>query len=322
MASPSAGTATGGTSNIQQYGRTCTLLVSNKQGQALDLSALRIKFKCKKTGIMTPNAADIIVYNVEAKTQKLIQSEFTKVILNAGYVGNFGLIFKGNVKQFIAGRESATDTFINLNCGDGDQAYNFATINQSIAAGATPQAQLNAGLTAMSGMGIQPGYTGQMPAVALPRGKIIYSNARDHLKKLADTYGFAWSIQDGNLVFLSQGTYLPNQAVLLTSKTGMIGTPQQTTEGIQTKCLLNPNIKVHGRVKLDNASIAKMQIDFFTPGSPANYPSPISNDGMYYALIVEHSGDTRGGDWYTNLRLLTVDISSNPLDSVQVGDGS
>lgn len=319
--SPSAGNASA-SNNVQQYGRVCTLLVSNKQGDALDLSALRIKFKVKKTGVMTPNAADIIVYNVEEKTQKLIQNEFTHVLLQAGYVGNYGLIFKGNIKQFITGRESQVDNFIELNCGDGDQAYNFATINQTIKAGGTPQAQLNAGLTSMSGMGITPGYTGALPQVALPRGKVIYANARDHLKRLADTYGFTWSVQDGNLVFISQGTYLPNQKVVLTSKTGMIGTPQQTTEGIDVKCLLNPNIKVHGRIQLDNKTIAKMKIDFWTPGSPANTPSPISHDGFYYTLVVEHSGDTRGQDWYSNLRLLTVDISSNPLDSVQVGYGS
>jgi hypothetical protein len=319
--SPSAGNAAQ-SNNTQQFGRVATLLVSNAQGQALDLSALRIKFKVKKTGVMTPNAGDFIIYNVEANTQKLLQSEFTNVLFNAGYVGNYGLVFKGNIKQIITGRESATDTFINLNCGDGDRAYNFAVTNQTIKSGVTPQAQLNAALTTMSTMGISQGYTGQLPGVALPRGKVIYGNSRDSLKKLADTYGFTWSVQDGNLVFLSQGTYLPNQAVVITSKTGMIGTPQQTTEGIDVKTLLNPNLKVHGRVQLNNASIAKMKIDFWTPGSPANTPSPISRDGMYYALVVEHSGDTRDKEWYTNMRLLTVDISSNPLDSVQVGYGS
>lgn len=313
---PSAGNASVASTNTQQYGRVCTLLVSNKQGQALDLSALRIKFKVKKSSVMTPNAADIIVYNVDSQTAKLIQAEFTTVLLQAGYVGNYGLIFKGNIKQFITGRESATDTFIDLNCGDGDQAYNFSTINQSIVKGASPNDQLKAGLTALSGMGVGTGYTGQLPQVALPRGKVIYGNTRDHLKRLADTYGFVWSIQDGNAIFLSQGTYLPNEAVVITSKTGMIGTPQQTTEGIDLKCLLNPNIRCSGRVKIDNASIAKMKIDFWTPGSPANTPAQISNDGLYYPLVIEHSGDTRGQEWYSNMKLLTVKVAVNPLSSV------
>ena len=220
------------------------------------------------------------------------------------------------MKQFIAGRESATDTFINLNCGDGDQAYNYAVINQTLAKGSTPQAQLNAGLTAMAGMGVGQGYTGQLPQTALPRGKTIYKNARDHLKALAATNGFAWSVQDGNLVFLSEKTYLPNQPFVLTAKTGMIGTPDQTTEGINVKCLLNPGIKVHSRIQLNNATIAKMKIDFWTPGSVANQPALINRDGMYYAWLAEHSGDTRGQDWYTNMRLLSVDVASNPLDSV------
>lgn len=315
MASPSAGNAVQSTST-QQFGRVCTLLVSNNQGDSLDLSALRIKFRVKKLGISTPNMGDFIIYNISPDTVKLIQSEFTHVLFQAGYEGNYGLVFVGNVKQVISGRESATDTFVNLNCGDGDKAYNFAVINQTIRAGGTPQAQLNAGLTAMAGMGVSAGYTGKLPAIQLPRGKVMYANAREHIRRLADTYGFSWSVQDGNLVFLSEGTYLPNEPFVLTSKTGMIGTPSQTTEGIEAKCLLNPNIKVHGRVKLDNASIAKMKIDFWTPGSLANQPSPISNDGMYYALVVEHSGDTRDQDWYTNLRMLTVNIASNPLDSV------
>ena len=68
MASPSAGSAAVST-NTQQYGRVCTLLVSNAQGDTLDLSALRIKFKVKKSGIMTPNAADIIVYNIDKNSR-------------------------------------------------------------------------------------------------------------------------------------------------------------------------------------------------------------------------------------------------------------
>lgn len=303
----------------QQFGRVLRLLVSNKQGDSLDLSALRIKFKCKKTGVMTPNSADIIIYNVDPRTTELIKKEFTSVVLQAGYVGNYGVIFKGNVKQVITGKEDATTSFLNLNCGDGDKAYNFSTISKSLKAGSTPDAQLNAALTAFSGMGVGQGYVGALPQNTLPRGKVIYANARDHMKKLADTHGFVWSIQDGNAVFLSKGACLPNQAIVITSKTGMIGTPQQTSEGIDIKCLLNPNIKVHGKIKIDNASVLKMKIDFYTPGSPANLPSAISNDGYYYALVVEHSGDTRGIEWYTSMRLLTVVLSANPLDVVQAG---
>lgn len=318
---PNAGSSTGQNPQSQQFGRTITLLVSNSAGQALDLSQLRIKFNVKKTGIMTPNQADIIVYNISAAVEELIQSEFTHVILNGGYVGNFGLIFKGNIKQCITGRENGTDTYLELICGDGDIAFQYATINQTLKGGSFVEDQYNLGLTSLAKQGVGQGFLGPLPKTQLPRGKVVYGNARDHLQKLVQTYGFAWSIQDGNLVFLSQGQTLPNQAIVLTSKTGLIGTPQQLSgnEGFAIKSLLNPNIKVHSRIHVNNASIAAMKIDFWTPGSPANTPASPRWDGLYYPYIVEMEGDTRGQDWYSNLKCLSVDVATNALDSVVGG---
>jgi len=318
---PSAG-STSDASKAQQFGRVCTLLVSDKKGKAFDLSALRIKFAVKKSGVMTPNVADIRVYNLDLDLAGKIKKEFTRVILQAGYVGNYGVIFKGNVKWSALGRESATDTFLDLVAGDGDQAYNFSIVNKTIAAGSSPNDQLNAALTAMNANGVGQNYVGALPASKLPRGKVMYGNSRDYIKNLADSHGSTWSIQDEQVVFISQGTYLPGTAVVLTSKTGMIGTPEQTVEGINCKCLLNPKLKCHGRVKLDNKSVAKYKINPLVLGSPANTPVPITADGMYYISVAEHSGDTRGVEWYTNLVCLHIDISSNPLNSVRAGYGS
>lgn len=319
--SPSAGSASAQQGSAEQFGRVCTLLVSNKAGKALDLSAMRIKFAVKRSGIMTPNTADIYIYNLDETTATLIKKEFTHVILQAGYVDNYGVIFTGNIKWAWIGRESATDTVLNLVCGDGDSAYNFAIVNQSLAKGSSPNDQLNAALTSMYQAGIQKNYVGTLPATKLPRGKVMYGAARDHLKSIADTHGFTWSIQDGQMVFIKDTTYLPGQATVLTTKTGLVGEPQQTIEGIMIKCLMNPKLKIHGRVQIDNKSVQTYKLNLDVPGSPANYPVPLSNDGMYYILVAEHVGDTRGQQWYSNLQTLNIDVSSNPLNSVQVGGG-
>lgn len=316
------GTSATAAQNTYQYGRTCTLLVSNKQGQALDLSQLHIKFAVKKSGIMTPNVASIRVYNLDESTALLIKQEFTKVILQAGYSGNFGVIFKGNIKQASLGRESATETFIDLNCGDGEQAYNFAILNTTIRKGSSPSDHLNASLSALAGQGVGSGYVAGLPQTKQSRGKVFYGNARDYTRSLADSIGATWSIQDENVIFLPQGAYLPNQAVVISSKTGMIGAPQQTIEGIMAKMLLNPKLKIHGRVQIDEKSVQKFQLNFSVPGSPANTPVPLTYDGVYYILVAEHSGDTRAPEWYTALTTLNIDPSSNPLNSVQVGFGS
>jgi hypothetical protein len=305
----------------QQYLRTCKLIVFGADLEGLDLSQLRIKFTVKRSDTMTPNVADIRVYNLEEKTALRIRKEFTRVILQAGYESNFGVIFQGNIKQVIIGRESATDTFIDIVAGDGDRAYNFAVVNATLAAGSTQADQVGAAIASMAPKGVGEGYIGDMPPEKLPRGKVMYGNARNYLRDVAQSTDKSWSIQDEKVTFVPKKSYLPGERVILTSKTGMIGTPQQTNEGVNVKCLLNPNIKIGGRVQIDNASIQRYKINLSVPNSPANIPAPLTADGVYYVLVAEHTGDTRGVDWYTTLICLNMDITTNPINSVQVGYG-
>lgn len=305
----------------QQYGRVCKLIVSNRQLAGLDLSDFRIKFSVKRSDTMTPNVADIRVYNLSDETILKIQKEFTSVILEAGYESNSGVIFRGNIKQIIAGRESATDTFVDIIAGDGDRAYNFAIINTTIAKGSTAKDQVNAAVSAMTPKGVTAGPIGEMSTSKLTRGKVMYGNARNYLRDVAQTEGSSWSIQDEKITFVQKKAYLPGTRVVLTSKTGMIGTPQQTNEGVNVKCLLNPNIRIGTRVEIDNKSIARLKINLSVPNSPANIPAPLTADGVYYVLVIEHSGDNRGVEWYSSIICLNIDVTTNPLNSVQVGYG-
>ena len=125
--------------------------------------------------------------------------------------------------------------------------------------------------------------------------------------------------------------YLPGEAVVLTGRTGLIGWPDQTEAGISARCLLNPAIKCQGLVKIDNKSINQTQVVENTFGSfggesvgegetggVSHFPSrqdfrmfaSVTEDGYYRVLVVEHVGDTRGNEWYTNLTLLEADLSA------------
>lgn len=306
--------------SAEQWLRKCTLLVSDRSGEGLDLSQLRIKFNVKRSDTQTPNIAEIRVYNLEDATARRIQKEFSKVVLQAGYEQNFGVIFQGNVKQVLRGRENGTDTYIDIIAGDGDLSYNFAIVNATLASGAGQTEQVNAAIGAMTKTGgTTAGTVGEMPASKLPRGKAMYGMARDYLRQSAETSNKTWSIQDGKVQFVSVTSYLPGEAVLLTSKTGMIGTPTQTNEGILVNCLLNPKLKVGGRVKLDNEVVARLKIDLSQPNSPANIPAPLTSDGVYYILVIEVVGDNRGTEWYSKMTCLNLDVTANPINSVQVG---
>lgn len=330
-------------SPVYQFGRAYSLIVYGPGGSpnGFDLSQLRFKFSVKRTDNMTPNIADIRVYNVKFDTALTIQQFAAtlglssqnrgRVVLQAGYDGNLGIIFQGNIKQVILGRESATDTFVDIVAGDGDLAYTFAVVNQTISAGANQADQIKVASDVMGQAGVQVATTGNLAAIALPRGKVFFGNAKDVLRQVGINSGQTWSIQDEQVTFVPLNGYLAGEAVVLTSKTGMIGTPQQTSEGIYIKCLLNPKIRIGTRVQIDNASVAQFKIDLSQGGSAsinsktsvgsivksnsiANAPPPVNADGIYYSFIVEHEGDTRGVPWYTNIRALNIPPASNPVN--------
>jgi hypothetical protein len=292
---------------ILQYIRRCNLLVAGASGEGLDLSGLRIVFKVKKSDAQTPNAAEIRVYNLAESTAKQIREEFTTITLQAGYEANFGVIFAGNIKQVRFGRENGTDTYIDIAAGDGDDAYNYSVVNTTLAAGATQLDQIEAAAGALSERGVEQGYIAETGTQALARGKVMYGMARDYLRQSAEASETTWSVQDGKLQVVKLTEVLPNQAVLLNSKTGLVGTPELTNEGLKARCLLNPLLKIAVRVKIDEADVAEAKLPSTGQKAPANAAASTAQDGIYRLLVVEHSGDTFGNDWYSDLVCLAVD---------------
>jgi hypothetical protein len=111
---------------------------------------------------------------------------------------------------------------------------------------------------------------------------------------------------------VSLGGYLPGNAVVLTSESGLIGQPEQTNDGIKVRALLNPRFRVGGRVKLNNNSILRFKTDLKV--GAFNKAPRLDEDGLYRILAVEFKGDTRGKDWYADLICVGIDDSA-PIGS-------
>lgn len=299
----------------RQWLRACSLVVADASGDGLELGELRIVFATKKGDTETPNSAEITIYNLSEETAGKMRKEFTRVILQAGYQNNFGIIFEGTIRQARCGRENGTDTWLEITAADSDKAYNFAVLNTTLAAGSTPADRVKACGDAFAAKGAGQGHTPDLPGNALPRGKVMYGMARKYMREEAQNTDCSWSFQDGKMVMLENRGYLPGEAVVLTHETGLVGTPEQTNEGVKLRCLLNPRLRVGGRVKLDNASIQEAKTDL---KGNAQRPPKKDADGFYRILKIEFSGDTRGNDWYADLICVGIDDTSGlPLDQLQ-----
>lgn len=293
---------------MNQWLRKCTLVLSSAGGGGVDLSEFKITFTIKKSDAQSPNEAEIKVFNLSQNTVQQVQKEFARVTLQAGYEDNFAVIFDGNIKQVKTGRDNGTDTYLHIFAGDGDDAYNFAVVNKTLAAGATQQDQANASLGAMSS--VKGGDIQIDGKTKLARGKVMYGMSRDYLRQTADTENAAWSIQDGKLQVIPINGLAKGTAVILNSKTGLIGTPEQTNDGIKLKALLNPQLKIGGAIKIDESDIQAATIQSISPtkkGDKVNTPATIAHDGQYKLIAVEYVGDNRGQDWYCDMIAVSFD---------------
>ncbi len=299
-----------------QFGRKVSLIIGQERGDALDLSELRFRFDVRRGDLQTPNSARVRVYNVSADTARRAQKEFTRLVLQAGYPGNLGIIFDGTIKQVRRGRESQTDTYLDITAADGDSAYNFAVVNTTLAAGSTPTDHVAAACTAMNPYGVTQGYLPKLPENPLPRGKVMFGMARDFMRWTARTCQTVWSIQDGKAIMVPETSYMPGEIPVITAETGMVGLPEQTQNGITIKMLLNPSVKIGRLIKIDNASVQQYEYSLNTGQQAQNQrieeQAKLQDDGFYYVMIAEHYGDTRGNDFYTDVICLAADVTVLP----------
>jgi hypothetical protein len=320
----------------QQFIRTlsCQIGTPSRQtsigptaAQGLEFGDFRCVFTVKRGDYQNPNTADVRIYNLNDATANLIQNEFTQISLSAGYKGTApGQIFNGTIKQVRKGRYNQLDSYVDVTAAEGDEAYNYSFLQQSLKAGqATPQNIIEQCLSTMGLYGIEKGYIPEVPANALPRGRVLYGKAIDELRNFAKQWGFSFNLNDGRLSIIPLRSYIPSGTIpIISPQTGLIGVPEQMQNGLNMRVLLNPTIKVGQLVKLETNAINQLRYGTDSASQAANVGLAISatrinKQGFYYVMIANHSGDTRGNPWYTDLVCLDVDATINPSIANQAG---
>ena len=260
---------------MENFGRKIELLIADAGGHALDLSGFRVAFKVTKTAAEQPNQAQITIFNLSDETsRRIISGTLTRIVLSAGYEENCAIIFDGNIISATHVRDGA-DFVTTIDAGDGDQAYNFATVSQTLAAGATKLDVAQAAAAIDS-------------ETRYPRGRVLFCSSRDAAREAAKASDCQWSIQDGQIVYCKTTKALPDRtAFVLNTGSGMIGSPVIDKDGVQAVCCLNPRLRIYDPLQIESRYVK----------------------GTYKILLVEHTGDTHTNTWDTTVKASVIDQS-------------
>ena len=285
---------------------------------ALDLSALNIEFSIDVP--VGPLATCVItVRNLGLDYMAGVTKEYNWVTLSAGYQSKTFKLFDGAVSWFARGRESPTETSLEIHGNEYDTEINVAPINVTLPAGSTDFDKIHACVQAMNqagGNNVQVGFLSQtIDQSQTPRAQALFGTTHDVLRDIAQKNNALWHIADGKLNMIAYGDAMGEQAVVLNSTTGLIGTPRLTFQGgINGTSLLNGNIKKGGLIQLNEKDINQqvaaaplpggMSSLQQTPGEAMNQAmaTQISYNGIYTVLSLKHRGNNRSTDWYTDFQ--------------------
>lgn len=284
------------------YLRVCRLIAG---GKTLNLDDMQVEFLVRQKRVSTPAIAEIRLTNLADSTKNAICRQNQSVILEAGYQDHYGAIFKGTIKQGNRGKINGTDTFVDLFCGDGDQAYIKGQVIKTLPKGSTRQDVVNECLKAFAPYGITKGFMSPKlnDGFKYPQAVPLFGQARDIMRRVARDIGADWSFNSGKLNVIHKTEALPGGDVVLNSQTGMVGRATQTFNGIIVRTLINPAMYKDRIVKIDGSSIDRAAPDpsfgYENPNT-AKLPS-IAADGRYRVYGVDRTGNMRGGEWFDTL---------------------
>lgn len=298
-----------------QWDRKCklTIQIGGAGPEALDLSDFKVVFTIGQPDISKPKYAEIYIYNVSLATMNKLAgvdnlNNDNQILLEVGY-GNEALttLFKGTVFQYRRGRDNQTDTWLCVLALSSDRAVNYQVINLSIPAGTSVNNVKQRLIESYEKAGLQVGENPGLSDRQLIRGRVIFGSLHNKMLQFAKENECVISTADGEITMVNTGKYTNVYDVqVLTAKTGMIGMPQLTSEGLQVSCLLNPKMVFMGRIQVDmtNLQTELYDIDYAKQEVDKVFKNPrlaIGAEGVFVILSVIHRGDNRGKEWRSDL---------------------
>jgi len=269
------------------------------------------------------------------------------VNVSAGYGPSSGLLFNpssnliytGKVFQPIWTRENVTDYKLTLRCVSQLMQDALNSVNVPMDAGHTDASTIK---TVCEKAGIQIDPTSDQSALDLlaqktyPRGEALSGKPLTIIDQIIRGNRLtSWLGPNGLCVRLFDpnnpikvpdfaygppnlpGDYAPAGVTTGSIKKTLIGTPEQTQNGIRFRVLLDPTISIGGIVQLAPGALPTA----FAYTYESDRPNVPNQPGVYVVHGLRHYGDSRGrqDDWYTEITGVTMNFFASYFNPSQAG---
>lgn len=289
-----------------------------------------IQFNVTSTRTSTPDTSTIKIYNLSSTTISNFTEEYKIVNLYAGHEQRFGLIYRGNISEFIF-EKAKVDNNITISCKSNNIAKNSKT-NLKIPENTALEDAIKmiaSDLKTQSGINIGRILTDDTPwgnldlssntqtssdlngNVIVPYNKEIKNsmsvvgNTADILDTFAKNYNAQWTINNGVFEWVSNEMSSDAQsAEILSPDTGMIGTPQLNDNGIIVTTLLNPYLRVNNQVIVISDYLERNNV------FSGIKVKTLEGGGVYRVNKIRHSGSNFENQFYSMVTCQPISSSN------------
>lgn len=234
---------------------------ANGLTNAIVVRNLDVRFKIEKALTEQPNTAEIEIFNASPQTRAAFEVKPSLVRIEAGYESTPGQpelaqVFEGDL-MFAASAHEGVNWITRVTAAEGGRAYARASVRRSYAAGATyaqaiSETAKSMGLKIPSSIKEAKELTRQFVS-----GISLNGASSKQLSKLLKPHGLSWSVQNGQLQILSEFGVRPDEAIVISKETGMVGSPilgapkePGDPVTIKVSTLLEPALLPGGRIKV------------------------------------------------------------------------
>lgn len=272
------------------FGRVCAVQIDT-----LRVVDLRCAFKVEKDLTKNPNTLDLVVYNLSEKSRRQVQKKNAAVRLEAGYGVSLELLFSGDA-TIINSTRVGTEWVTRVQAGDGIKAMRSATVSESFAPGTSIADVIKkiAGSTGLNiGNVVEAVKAGNIrnALTEFSKGFSVSGMSHEAMAKIAATYGYEFSVQDGAIQLSQPGVTVGTHVVDLRKETGLIGSPEiaevSAGSGGGKKTVIKARSLIQQRL---------------TPGRAIRLTSK-AIQGFFRIEKVTYTGDSREQPWYADLEL-------------------
>ena len=219
-----------------------------------EITGLDIAFEIEKDENPEPNPCHIDIFNLSPENRATLSKyKSVPVILKAGYKGQVGIIFQGDMVRCNHIKEDASWK-TTLACGDGALAiqtkrtnknYQKGTPVKTVVADLSRQLDLPAGNTLSQLNEMSTNLTRSLPVSGSP---IVEVN------RILAGQSMRLSIQNGALQIRKKGRPLQKEAISLSADSGLTASPEIGAKGKMTvRTLLMPELSPGRKVHIDSA---------------------------------------------------------------------